>query len=249
MRQLPLGISLRVSARFSTYLAGPNEGAVRSLQSLRRALREPPLWLCGPAGAGKTHLLQAACAAAGVAGGRALYLPLAERDRFAPGMLEGAEDLDALLLDDLDAVAGDEGWEHALFAAYNELQEAGGRLVVAAAGPPALTGWQLPDLRSRLSASTLHALRLLPESLHGDALLARAGQLGLELAQEPLTYLLRHGPRSFARLCEVLDEVDRASLANQRKVTVPLIRQVMGHGHDVLPAAMPPPPQPGPGSN
>ena len=249
MRQLPLGISLRVSARFSTYLAGPNQAAVAALQSLARASREPPLWLCGPAGVGKTHLLQATCAAVGSAGGRALYLPLAERHRFAAGMLEGTEELDALLLDDLDAVAGDEDWERALFVAYNELQETGGRLVVAAAEPPAITPWCLPDLRSRLNASTLYLLRRLPEDLHGEALLARARQLGLDLAQEPLTYLQRHGPRSFARLCGLLDAIDRASLADQRKVTVPLIRQVLEQGPDEAGASAPPRSRPGPESS
>lgn len=249
MRQLPLGISLRVSARFSTFLDGPNQAAVGALQALGRAVREPPLWICGPSGAGKTHLLQATCAAVGSAGGRALYLPLAERDRFASGMLEGAEDLDALLLDDLDAVAGQPDWERALFVAYNELQESGGRLVVAAVEAPTLIPWRLPDLRSRLNAATLHVLRPLPEELHAEALLARSRELGLELAQEPLAYLLRHGPRSFASLCELLDAIDRGALAGQRKVTVPLVRQILGHDPDGARAAAPPRPQPGPGSN
>lgn len=249
MRQLPLGISLRVAARFSTYMAGPNRSAVVALEALEPAVREPPLWICGPPGVGKTHLLQATCAAVGAAGGRALYLPLKERDRFASGMLEGAEDLHALLLDDLDAVAGQPDWERALFVAYNELQESGGRLVIAAAEAPTLIPWRLPDLRSRLNASALHVLRPLPEALHAEALLARSRELGLELAQEPLTYLLRHGPRSFASLCELLDAIDRGALAGQRRVTVPLVRQVLGHAPDEAHSAAPPPPQPGPGSS
>lgn len=249
MRQLPLGISLRVSARFSSFLAGPNQAAVDALQTLAHAVREPPLWICGPPGAGKTHLLQATCAAIGSAGGRALYLPLAQHDRFATGMLEGAEELDALLLDDLDNVAGQPDWEHALFVAYHELQESGGRLVVAAAEAPSLIPWRLPDLRSRLNASTLHVLRPLPEELHAEALLARSRELGLELAQEPLAYLLRHGPRSFASLCDLLDAIDRDALAGQRRVTVPLVRQVLGHDPDGARAAEPPRLPPGPGSS
>lgn len=226
MQQLPLGVQLEVSSRFETFRAGANLAAVEELCSLRRRPGQPALWLCGPPGTGKTHLLQATCVRLSERGGAAAYLPLA-RGGFGPELLGGYEELDAVLLDDLDRVAGDAAWERALFALYNDLQDRGGRLVAAARPVPARVPFGLPDLASRLGASSVHVLKPLPESDQAEALLARAAARGLDIPPETLSYLLRRAPRDFGALCRLLDELDSASLAARRRLTVPLVREVL----------------------
>lgn len=228
MQQLPLGVQLEVSSRFETYYAGRNLAAVGELCALRRQPAQPALWLCGPSGTGKTHLLQATCVRVSERGGTATYLPLASG--IGPELLNGFEQLDAVLLDDLDKAAGDAAWERALFKLYNELQEHGGRLIVSAQRPPARVSFGLADLASRFSASSVHVLRPLPETEQAEALLARAAARGLDIPAETLSYLLHHAPRDFGALCRLLDELDRASLATQRRLTVPLARQVLERG-------------------
>lgn len=230
MQQLPLGVQLEVSSRFETFCAGRNLAAVEELCSLRRLPAQPALWLCGPSGTGKTHLLQATCVRVSERGGSAAYLPLARHAGAGPGLLAGFEHLDAVLLDDLDRAAGDAAWEGALFRLYNELQEQGGRLVVSAQRPPARLGFGLADLASRFSAASVHVLRPLPEEQLAEALLSRAAARGLDFPAETLHYVLNRAPRDFGALCRLLDALDSASLATGRRLTVPLAREVLDRG-------------------
>jgi len=224
MRQLPLGVQLGVTHRFETFHEGGNREAVVALEARVAEAGRPPLWLYGPPGAGKSHLLQAACARAGASGLTAAYLPLAAVRGGDPAMLAGYERLGLVALDDVDAVAGDAGWERALFTFWNELAEQGGRLVLAAAAAPAAIPFSLPDLASRLAASQVHRLQPLAEREQAEALVQRARHRGLELPAETLQYLTRRAPRDFAALCRLLDQLDTESLAAQRRLTVPFVR-------------------------
>lgn len=226
-RQLPLGVQLEVSCRFETFRVGRNRLAVEQLLSLARKPGQPALWLCGASGTGKTHLLQATCARLSDRGDAVAYLPLERAGSLGPGVLEGYEELDAVLLDGVDRVAGDAAWERGLFRLHHELQERGGSLVLAARQPPAATAFALPDLASRFAAGSIHALQPLPEAEQPEALAARAASRGLDLPPETLAYLLRHAPRDFGALCRLLQELDSASLATRRRITVPLAREVL----------------------
>jgi len=101
MQQLPLGVQLEVSSRFETFRAGTNLAVIEDLRALRRAPGQPPLWLCGAEGTGKTHLLQAACARLSEGGSSVAYVPLQRCASLGPGLLAGYEHLDAVLVDDL----------------------------------------------------------------------------------------------------------------------------------------------------
>ena len=60
------------------------------------------------------------------------------------------------------------------------------------------------------------------------ALQLRARSRGFELPDETVAFLQRRFPRDMGQLAVILDELDAASLAEQRRVTVPFIRQVLG---------------------
>ncbi len=225
MRQLPLGVELGVSLRFETFAEGRNAGAVEALRRLADGAAGTPVWIYGPPGAGKSHLLQAACARAGDAGRATAWLPLARVKGEGPAFLEGFEGLDFVALDDLDAVAGRPEWESALFTLHNGIVERGGRMAFAAAGAPAATAIRLPDLASRLAASEVHRLEPLAEAEQATALRQRAARRGLELPDDTLGFLTRRAPRDFATLCRMLDALDTESLAAQRRLTIPFVRE------------------------
>jgi DnaA family protein len=229
MQQLPLGVRLRDRARFASFVAGPNAELLAHLERLAPGVRTAPTWLHGPAGTGKTHLLQAVCNAVG-SRGRAGYFPLGDLVALGADALEGAGTLDCACLDGIDAVAGHPDWEFALFTLYRELEERGASLVIAARARPLALGWQLEDLRSRWAASVVFALRELDEKEQAEALRRHADARGLELPDETLQFLQRRYPRDTARLCEILDALDDASLAAQRRITVPFVREVLGAG-------------------
>jgi len=184
------------------------------------------LWIWGRAGAGKTHLLQAACAATSAAGGAATYVDL-EATGSAPALLEGCETLDLVCLDALDRVSAEAGWNEAIFRLYTLMQDGPGRLYVATTAPPASLRFQLPDLRSRLLAAAVHQLHELDEEAQIEALERRAARRGLELSHEAAAWLVHRMPRDMHSLCGVLDRLDEAALAAQRRLTVPFLRQVL----------------------
>jgi DnaA family protein len=230
MRQLPLGVQLGVSFRFDTFAVGANGEAIEALRRLAAGSSRTPVWIYGVAGAGRSHLLQAACAAAGGAGRASAWLPLAQVRAEGPALLDGFEQLDLVALDDFEAVAGDGGWEAALFTLYNGLAEQGGRLAIAAAASPAATAVRLPDLASRLGAAEVYQLEPLAEAEQSAALRRRAERRGLELPDETLGFLTRRAPRDFATLCRMLDALDTESLAAQRRLTVPFVRDWLARG-------------------
>jgi DnaA-homolog protein len=226
MRQLPLGVRLADRAVFASYLPGRNGEAVQHLQRVARGEATGATWLCGPAGSGKTHLLQATCVSASETSS-AGYLPMRELAALGSAALEGWPHLDCIALDDLEAIAGHAARERAIFTLYRELDERGGRLIAASVEPPALLPWDLPDLRSRLAASAVFQLRPLDETERGQALQLRARVRGLELPFETARWLLRRVPRDMGSLYRLLDTLDEAALSAQRRLTIPFIREVL----------------------
>lgn len=229
MQQLPLSIRLRASSVFASYWAGPNAAAVRMLDEMHQASPHPVIYLYGPAGVGKTHLLQAACVRAGERAIAARYLPLRELRFQGPDTLAGCEDLDLLCLDDFGAVAGDANWERAVFNLYREMEERGGKLAIADESPPLALHFHLRDLASRVLAGAVLRLQLLDEVQQVAALRLRAERRGLELPDDTAGYLLRRMPRDMHSLCAFIDELDEASLVAQRRLTVPFVREVLAN--------------------
>lgn len=227
MQQLPLGLRLPDRAVFASFVPGPNVEALRHAQRIAAAAALPLSWFCGPTGSGKSHLLQAICAA-GAAQMRCGYLPLRDTAALGPGVLEGLGALECLCIDDVDVVCGERAWARALFGVLRECEESGARLALAAADPPALLPWALPDLGSRCSAGAVLVLRALEERDQQRALQRRAELRGLELPDETLAWLQRRFPRDMGTLYRLLDTLDAAGLAAQRRLTVPFIRAVLG---------------------
>lgn len=115
----------------------------------------------------------------------------------------------------------------AIFNLYLGLNEHQRHLVLAATSPPAALNWGLADLRSRLSAALILHLKPLSEAEHVAALRLRAAIRGLEIPEETAGFLLRRYPRDLGSLCALLDTLDSAALAAQRRLTVPFIKQVI----------------------
>ena len=225
--QLPLALRYPPDQRLETFVAAP-VGVREQLQALATQPGGDWLYLAGPAGVGKTHLLLATCAAAEAAGRRAAYLPLAAAVGRLREALDALEGNDLLALDGLQAIAGARDDEIALFDVHNRARAAGTTVIYAARDNPESLALALPDLRSRLSQCARIALAPLDEAGRREVLRQRAQRRGLVLEDLALDWLLRRVDRDLAGLTAVLDRLDQASLAAQRRITVPFLRLTLG---------------------
>lgn len=223
--QIPLALRLDPGATLDSFHPGANRAALTQVRSAAAA----PAWLYlwGPPGSGKTHLLHAACHAAGAAGRTACLVPLEDTGDWQPDALQGLQGIDLVCLDGLDAVAGKRDWEEAVFHLLNGLRDAGGSVMMAARGRPAALPVELPDLRSRLGWGMLVRLRPMDDDDKLAALRLRAHHRGLQLPDDAASYLIRRVARDTHTLFSLLDRLDAASMAAKRRITVPFLREVL----------------------
>jgi DnaA family protein len=227
MSQLALPLQLADHAVFASFFDTGNETLVATLCALADGGPGQGCWIWGGAATGKTHLLQAVCDRAG---DRSVYVPLGMLVDAGPGILDGLSSRGLVCIDDFDSVAGRADWERALFNLFNELQESGCQLVVAADAAPREAGIELADLASRMSRLAVFQLRPLDERQRGAALQLRASHRGLELPDETAAYLLKRSRRDMRSLYELLDRLDLEALRAQRKLTIPFVRDVLAEG-------------------
>jgi DnaA family protein len=141
--------------------------------------------------------------------------------------LEGLRGLALVCLDDVQALAGKPDAEEALFHFYNRADAEGMRLLFTATAMPAQLGITLPDLVSRLEQGLrLHA-EVLDEFGKRRVLQRRAAGRGLQMDEAVLDYLFSRVSRDLHALSQLLDRLDHASLAAQRRLTVPFIKSVL----------------------
>ncbi len=226
-QQLPLLVQLRDDATLENFLASAATAPL--IEAVRRQSEgagEEVVYLHGSRGSGKSHLLQGACH---LAGDNALYLPLRELVVYPPEeVLAGVETLALVALDDLDAVIGLEAWEDALFGLYNRAREWGCRMLIAASGAPRVLDVSLADLRSRLSWGVVYQLPAASDEDKQAILQFRAARRGLNVSDEVASFIVTRASRDLEQLLQMLERLDSASLARQRALSIPFVKQVLG---------------------
>jgi DnaA family protein len=197
MRQLPLDISPPEPSGFENYIAGANAEALAAV----RALAE-----------GKSR--ESIVYLWGTPGsGRSHLLHAAQR---ANPELTVADDVETL-----DAQA-----QQALFVAINRARDAGPGVLAAGDRPPAALVLR-EDVRTRLAWGLVYEIHPLGDEAKRAHLAAFAARRGLELPPEVTTYLLARLPRDFGSLNRVMEALDKHSLARQRGLTLPLVREAL----------------------
>ncbi|WP_101925940.1 MULTISPECIES: DnaA regulatory inactivator Hda [Luteimonas] len=231
--QLPLALRYPPDQRLDTLVA-PDAALRPLLAAFAASSTRQSLFVAGAAGTGKTHLAIAVCAEAERRGQRAVFVPA----RGAAGRLADAvaslHDYDLVAIDGLDGIAGDRDDEVALFDLHNRLHDGRRRVLYTATVWPDELPLTLPDLRSRLAQCTRVALAPLDDAGRHEMLQLRATRRGLQLDPAAIDWLLRRVDRDLPALTALLDRLDRASLASQRRVTVPFVRQLLA---DDVPSA------------
>lgn len=229
--QLTIPLQQRVLNRFDNFYAGTNAELISRLRALARQAPDRPrgelgLWLSGEPGSGRSHLLEATCQDVEQSGRRALYVPLRELPR-EPRVLESLR-ADLIALDDVHAWLGERQLEAMLMGLYQGQLQTGGSLLISGAGTAQQARFVLADLASRFRA--LAGFRVQPPDDAGlrSILTDAAHRQGLVLTEGVLDYWLHRAVRSLPALLDQLRLLDERALSEQRRVTIPLIKEVLG---------------------
>lgn len=229
--QLPLLFEYRNNQNFACFFPGNNQEVVDHLQAFIADNTELQLFLWGNAGLGKTHLLQACCQLALEMHKSAFYLRF-DADRLPdPAILDGMEQLDVICLDNIEHVAGQAHWEKRLFDFYNRHRDLYHQLLISSAISPAKLDFHLPDLNTRMNWGLSLKLQPLNDDQLINALKYKAQGMGFEISEQVGGFLMTRYARDLPALWRLLEKIDQATLAAQRKPTIPFLKQIMAsHG-------------------
>jgi len=227
IKQIALPLSQDRQFSFDNFVSDRADLVVNSLQALVLGRGEIQVGLWGGPASGKTHLLNASADFARRQGiSLQIYDGLQLRHCDASGF-EEFSNCDVLAIDNLDALAGDFAWESCFYQVINRCRDGEHRFIFSMTTKPSELQTRLDDFRSRLQWGLLLQL---PQSSDVDIrhiLRARARLLGIDLSDEVVSYLMTHHVRNLNEQIGILQRLDGLSLSQQRRVTIPLVKQAL----------------------
>ncbi len=231
--QLTLSVQLPDDETFTSYLSEFNHSVVSQLKlfieqsQVNESTQPNSFYLFGLTGVGKSHLLHASSAYAAQLQKTSVCLSCAELLLLSVEVLDGLEQIDVICLDDIHLIANNKVWQQAIFDLYNRVLEQNNRLLISGDQSVTQLGLSLPDLISRLSWGLTEQVRPLDDDEKVMALQYRASKRGLTLSNEAASFLLNRLSREMGNLIASLDILDNASIREQRKITIPFIKDVL----------------------
>ncbi|MBT3070172.1 hypothetical protein KKP04_04720 [Rhodomicrobium sp. Az07] len=204
--QLALDLPRRLVYDESDFFVTARNGRAFGLVGQWPDWHAPAAVIWGPPQSGKTYLAHIWKARANAA--------------FAdPAALDGhvwAAPRQPLVLEDVDASPLP---ETALFHHLNLAREHGSFILLTARTPPGSWRIALPDLRSRIRSYPTAEIQP-PDEEHLSALLLKHfSDRGIEIAPDVIAYLVQRIERSMAAADAVASLLDKAALAERRRVT------------------------------
>lgn len=228
--QLPVNFEFRANQTFNDFFPGGNQEIIGHLKNTLEGTGEQQIFIWGESGLGKSHLLQACCHHAHLHKLDAFYFSLSSAAGLPdPAILAGLDKFDVVCVDNIEHIGGDPVWEQAFFNFFNLHRSHEHKLILSASCPPQTIAIDLPDLKTRLNWGLTLKLKPLTENDSIKALMFKAKHMGFEISPQAGRFLLTHYNRDLASLWNLLDTLDRASLAAQRKLTLPFLKKSLQH--------------------
>ena len=199
-----------------------------SNEEIKLALKNnDDLFLYGARDTGKSFLLQSTCNYYSLDNKLSVYIPISEAIKHGKGFIDSLEGLDLICLDDIDLIASNQEWEVGIFNLINNCHTSKCRLIFSSCINPSSINFELNDLRSRIKK--IDHIELYPIN---DVNLPKAikfvSQLrSINLGDKEINYLLTYTKRNMSDLVEIISKLDQLSMELKRKITIPLIKEII----------------------
>lgn len=217
-QQIPLNLRHPVSFDLSDFIvSASNDGAVRFLNSFKDGNYHFGA-IVGPAGSGKSHLLNGWGQEQGA---------VAISPESAVSALEAGQ---VYIVDDIDQrdKHGDFSYsDEYLFHLFNWTNEIKAKVVTSAEEAPSRWARKLPDLISRLGTVQVATIDEPDDELLLVLLVKLFSDRQLQVNINVLNYIVSRIERSFAAARQCVDMVDKKALSEKRKITKALVRDCL----------------------
>ena len=230
--QLTLPVKVFHQQSFENYIHASNLHVVNHLQTLLNqyhqvsAVTQGICVLTGAEGHGKTHLCMATHSSATLLGYKSQYFDMASLINMPTALVDDIASNEVICLDNVDMICQNADWERTIFDLINQFIENRARLLlITSTKPIAHCEWKLKDLLTRLQWGTSFQLADLTDKDKILALNLFAENLGLLPQKNAMAYLITRVGRNMRELTEHLLFLDKISLEQGRKITIPFIKK------------------------
>ena len=185
------------------------------------------LFIYGTKESGKTFLLQAMCNSYSSVSKLSLYIPLKKVMNYGVEIFESLENIDLICVDGIEEVISKIEWEKAIFNLINKALISETRLILTSSKDLKSLNFSLPDLESRIRKIQSYELHPVNDKDIFDALKYISKLTSINLGDKEAKYLVTYSQRNISNLVHILESLDQLSMEMKRKITIPLIKEVI----------------------
>ena len=185
------------------------------------------LFIYGTKESGKTFLLQAMCNSYSSVSKSSLYIPLKKVMNYGVEIFESLENIDLICVDGIEEAISKIEWEKAIFNLINKALILESRLILTSSKDLKSLNFLLPDLESRIRKIQSYELHPINDKDIFDALKYISKLTSINLGDKEAKYLVTYSQRNISNLVHVLESLDQLSMEMKRKITIPLIKEVI----------------------
>lgn len=180
------------------------------------------IYVYGPIGLGKTHLLQGATLKALSDQQSAMYIDCYNS---LPGhVLESIEQLNWISIDNIDAI--NDNQQDLFFDLYNRAKQAKVSMLISGSDLPSELD-VMKDLKTRLGLATVFQLEKLNDELTMLVLNNQMSDRNLSINSKVYEYLFKYYSRDVKVLLTAIDDLDKVSLQTKQSITIPFVKKTL----------------------
>ena len=221
-KQLTFPWSKSNKSSFDNFFFDPINNEIKNLLK-----QESDLFIYGINQCGKSYLLQSVCNFYSKLNKSALYVPVLDVKKYGKEFIDSIENFDVICIDDIESIANEREWELAIFNLINNCLISECRLIFSSCKNPSSIEFSMEDLSSRIKKIDHIELFPVNDNKLYDAIKFIADSRSISLGEREINYLITYCKRNMSDLLKKIDDLDKLSMQLKRRITVPLIKEII----------------------